>query len=358
MILKKYISLCLWDDNTIILSRINRIVSYDAKSQTFAKIYSFRINYRDIFAFLSPLLRRLFRVETRYAIKINPNVLLIVRNRKLYELNILTGQIDSELPLPRGSRPLNITKIKSLKGFEDGLYFGEYFSNPEKKAVKIYKYTSNQLIEVFKFDDGRINHIHNIVADNIRDCLWIMTGDEGDASSIYMARNNFRSIERVVCGNQIYRSCVAFPLEKGLLYATDSQYEKNSIRMLLLKNNVWESKEIYTINGPCIYGTEIGSRKYFSTSVEGVNSGNVISRYLSVKRGPGIHKNHSAIIRYSLEKGAEIIYQNEKDRFPFVLFQFGNISFPTGENKMEKLIFSNIALKEDDVSTIIFDLVD
>src|SRR5690606_22317341 len=148
--------------------------------------------------------------------------------------------------------PLQITKIEDLKGFNNGIYFGEYFGNPLKSSVKILQYKDNALDEVFVFPPGIINHIHNLVVDKYRDCIWLLAGDTDDSAAIYKIQNNFKDIERVVYGKQIYRSCVLFPLETGLLYATDSQYQTNSIRLLSRKAAGWESEHVFDINGPCI----------------------------------------------------------------------------------------------------------
>lgn len=343
-------------DNIIYLSNKNKLVSYNILTNKIINLYDFKIDFLTKISNYSKLFRRLFRTDIRYGIQLDSNNLLVVRNKKIHRFNLTTLEIESSVVLPLGSRPLNMTTVRSLEGFDDGVYFGEYFENPKKTKVRIFLYSNDTLTVVYEFENGIINHIHNIIVDYYSNCLWILTGDFGDSPGIYQATNNFNTVKCIVGGNQIYRSCVAFPTKEGLIYATDSQFEKNTIRLLYRSNNIWKTKSLYDINGPCIYGTSVGNNFYLSTSVEAINSGNLIRRHLRNIRGPGVIKNRSEIISGNIHLGFKTIYINDKDIFPFLLFQFGNIIFPSGENNLTKLVFSNIALKNDDLSTIIMDL--
>ncbi len=357
MKLKKYIALTTVGKDTIFLSKLNVLYKYSINNNSLEKVYSFS---SDIYTFLSKfsnLLRRLFRKDIRYAIKINNNNLLLVKNGYFIRLNLEKRRIESKIKVPRGSRPLNMTIVNSLPGFDSGVYFGEYFNSQKDDSVKIYNYTDDMLKEVYEFrSEDDIEHIHNLVVDSYRNCIWILTGDFGKGTGIYKATNNFESVECVVRGKQKYRSCVAFPTEKGLIYATDSQFEQNYIKILYTENDKWKIKNIFKTNGPCIYGTLLNDEYYFSTSVEATDSAKKISNFLKNKRGPGVIKNQSEIVKGNLEKGFEVIYTNEKDVYPFVLFQFGNIIFPSGINNTRHLFFTNIALKSNDFTTMIIPL--
>lgn len=353
MRLKGYLVLACKGENIIYLSKLNKLFSYDISTNEFFKLYEFSTDFLTKISNLSNLLRRLFRKDIRYSILIDNNNLLMVRNKKIHRLNLKSLEVESVINLSRGSRPLNMTIVNSLIGFSDGIYFGEYFSNPRKTSVRIFRYSNDELSVVYEFEEGMINHIHNIIVDLNLNCLWILTGDFENGSAIYQATDDFKRVKCILNGQQIYRSCVAFPTSDGLIYATDSQFEKNSIFLLQRKNDNWQSKKIFNMNGPCIFGTKIGKNFYFSTAVEAINSGNFIFKYLRNKRGPGIIRNQSEIVSGNVQMGFKTVYKNEKDVYPFLLFQFGNIIFPSGENNLAKLVFSNIALKKDDLSTII-----
>ena len=355
-LLRKYQVLTGKDKKSIYLSKLNRIYLYDTDKQQLKLIYAFKPDFTTLLSKFSPVLRRLLRRDIRYACKIDEENLLIIKDKTIYRFNTASYRMESEILLTRGSRPLNIVKIESIKGFSNGIYFGEYFHNPNKTKVKIYQYKNDDLKEVYEFADGTIDHIHNIIPDSYLECVWILTGDTESSAAIYQATNDFQSVKCILKGDQKFRSCVGFPIKEGFLYATDSQFEQNTIRLLSKENGIWSSTELHKINGPCIYGTRIGEKFFFSTSVEGINSGNLITQYLRNKKGPGIIKNQSEIISGSIQTGFKRIYFNEKDIYPFILFQFGNILFPTGDNLLPYLFFTNIALKKNDFSTNILEI--
>lgn len=344
------------DNSLVILSGISGLYTYNLINERLKKIYDFKLTFKSLLSYLGLPLRRLLRDDISIAISLDKENILYVKNRKIIALNISKSKINFEISIPRGSRPLNILKIESLNGFDDGIYFGEYFSNPEKKEVNIYKIENKELKSVFTFQKNTIDHIHNLIIDQKRNCIWILAGDFGTGAAIYQAKDNFKIVNKIVSGSQKFRSCVAFPIDEGLLYATDSQFESNSIKILYNKENNWVEKNIKTINGPCIYGTSINNKYYFSTSVEAINSGNLFQRLIRNKKGPGIIKNQSEIVSGDLVNGFKIIYENKKDRLPFILFQFGNILFPNGTNSTNKLIFTPIALKSNNFDTLIVDL--
>ena len=356
MKLKNLLVLAVENENTVYVSNLNRLYTYNIETNLLKEIYRFNADISTVLSKFSKIFRRLFRNDIRYAYKIDDENLLAVRSKKIYRINTFSGQIESTIILPRGSRPLNIIKVEELSGFSDGLYFGEYFSNPTKESVKIFQYLNDRLKEVYVFPNGELNHIHNLIVDHYRKCIWILTGDFGEGAAIYQATQNFQKVKCIVSGYQKFRSCVAFPVKEGLVYATDSQFEQNSIRLLFEDNGEWTTKDLFAINGPSIFGTKIGEEFFFSTSVEAINSGNLIKKYFRNSRGPGIIKNQSEIVQGTIRSGFNVIYSGVKDKLPFVLFQFGNIIFPSGNNTLSKLIFTNIALKNDDFTTLIFDI--
>ena len=148
-----------------------------------------------------------------------------------------------------------------------------------------------------------------------------------------MVKNNFQKVEKIVSGEQKFRSCVAFATPFGLLYGTDSQFELNTVRLLVKSNNLWISTALFSVNGPIIYGCHVGDCYFFSTSVEGdsLSKGKIL-KYFDKKEGPGVLEYESQIIGYRLDGSFNIIYKSKKDFLPFLLFQFGNILFPSGFN--------------------------
>lgn len=356
--LKSAVPLCFISEKELLIAKNNKLYLYNIekdKNEFILELDSgfIKKNISEI-----KLVQRLLRLGVRYAIPITDENVLIVFNFNFYELNIRIKQIRKTFTLPRGNRPLNISKVENITGFDDGLYFGEYFENLDRTAVNIYKRNSDQNWQiVFTFPEDTIEHVHNIIPDPYNDCLWLLVGDFDKAAGIWKATNNFQTVEPIVIGKQDYRACVAYPTKEGLVYATDSQLEKNSIRILKKKKDIWESEFIKEVNGPVIYGCKVNDDIFLSTSVEGDSLGKgKIMQFLDRQPGPGILTNKSVIIGGNLNDGFNVIHENIKDRWPFILFQFGVMIFPTGNNNSDKLVLYNIAVKSNDLNTSIFNI--
>lgn len=334
----------------LLLSYLNILYIYNCTADKLILKYRFKTDFFTLLSKTSVVLRRLLRKDIRYALAIGDE-LVMVRDRKIFFFSTNLKKILWEIQLPRGSRPLNMSHVKNLQGFQDGIYFGEYFSNPNLEHVSIYSIIDGKLEEAYRFSNGLINHIHNLVVDKNNNCIWILTGDTGKGTGIYCAKEHFTKVDCIVTESQEYRACVSFPYNKGLLYATDSQYMQNSIRLLVNKDNKWISEKIADINGPCIYGTKIKDKYVFTTSVECDSSGSKIALLFRRKKGPGIILKRSEVIVGNIESGFETVYYSKKDYLPYVLFQFGNILLPTGDYQLDDLYITNIALKNDDFST-------
>jgi hypothetical protein len=303
------------------------------------------------------LLSRLLRLDVRYGIKISDFRFIIVRDRVLYELDIKTKKISSGCRLNRGSRPLNIVPIK-IRGFDDAVYYGEYFGNQNKASVSIYKRINEDNWEkVYEFPEGEINHIHNLIPDEINGCVWILTGDFDNSAAIWQAKNNFMDVKAIKRGTQEYRSCVAFPILGGIIYATDTPFQRNSLRILNQKDGEWQSFEICTINGSVIYSTNLGDFFIFSTVVENNGGEPLLRKILTFKRGDGIIKNECVVYQVNKEKNVTEILHNKKDIFSFYLFQFGAIIFPTGHNFSNYLPIYNIGTVKNDLSLILYKIM-
>lgn len=269
---------------------------------------------------------------------------------------------DAVFRFRNGNCPLTFTlvhdQLSQATGFTPGIYFGEYFSNPDKKKIDIYRIDKLGTVEnVYTFEAGQVNHIHNIVLDTLRRCAWVLTGDFENGAGIWRASGNFNSVTCIARGEQHFRSCVAFAVKEGLLYATDSQFEKNSIRLLTVDEPIVQSVPLFKVNGPCIYGTVLCGNFVFTTATEPAVGANItIKDIISRKRGPGIIKNSSFLYLVTEELKFYELFSNQKDIWPYYLAQFGNIILPLGENFSKYLVSYSIANKRNDQSTEIRNL--
>ena len=190
-------------------------------------------------------------------------------------------------------------------------------------------------MNIFQFD-GRlvtkvcsvsgIKHIHTIAWDQYRDCFWIATGDSDTETKIFKASHSFENLEIVFSGQQKYRTCALFPVENGILYATDSPLCSNTLLFSEAKQDqLSEPAVIAPMPGPCIFSQEFRGNFYFSTSVEPNPNQPKIRYWLSSKISPGNIDNHSHVICVTRDLEVSEIFGAVKDIHNMSFFQFGNI---------------------------------
>lgn len=347
IILKHTTPLCFFSDNRLICYQHGDIVVLDSGivSQRFPLINSFKERVFGRFKLVS----RFFRLGVRAAQTIDDSTVLLSIGNFIYELNINSESCSKGYFCGQGIRPLSFTIVKGINSFENGVYFGGYLGNVSKKPVCIYhRIGVDQWESVYTFPQGAINHVHNIVPDPYRQCLWIYTGDFGEASAIWKVTDNFKSIERVACNNQKYRGCVAYALPEGLLYATDAPFADDYI--FLMDTDSHKVKELFPIHGSCIYGCQWKDEYVFSSTVEG--DGRNMSRWrwlFTRKRGAGIKDEYVHMYIGNLQEGFREIYNEKKDCLPFYTFQFGVFKFPSGVNQSNMLYFQQVATRSCDL---------
>lgn len=291
---------------------------------------------------------RLMRFGVRTAIAMDNKHVLLSQGNNLFEMNLTDGELSKGWFCGDGIRPLAFADVKGIEGFDDGICFGGYLGNNEKLPVNIYRRKEVDNWEVvYTFPQGAINHVHSIVVDPYRNCLWAFTGDFDEASAIWKITDNFKKVKRVLSNDQKYRGCVAFALPEGLLYATDAPFADDYI--YLLNTVTLETKELYPIHGSCIYGCKWKDKYIFSSTVEG--DGRNTSRmefFFGRKRGAGIKDDYVHMYMGNLKDGFMETYKEKKDCMPYYTFQFGVFKFPAGENNYDTLYFQPVATRKND----------
>lgn len=291
----------------------------------------------------SRILFRLLRLGIRTAIALDEEHILLSIGNMLYEFDLSSGKLSKGYFCGEGVRPLVFSDVKGIEGIDGGIYFGTYQSVSSKNPVNIFKRVGVDSWEtVYTFELGAVEHIHNVIPDPYRQCLWIFSGDFGDNAAIWKVTENFGKVERIFYGDQKYRACVVNALPEGLLYATDSPLNYNHI--YLLNPDSGYMTDIMNISGSCIYGTKWKDEYVFSSTVEptGIYR-NKIDFIFCWKKGPGIVDRYSRIYSGNLIKGFKEIAKMKKDILPFV-FQFGTAKFPSGGGK--RFIINQLRLVE------------
>lgn len=276
------------------------------------------------------LISRLLRKEPRCAVKLGESSFLISYNGGVWNYDFKSNILFKEHSYGKGMKnPLSFCVETKSKG-ENNIYYGEYIWNENKGPVAIYRRDSSWK-KIYEFDAGEITHIHSMVFDKKNQCFYILTGDEDSESGIWVANYDFTDVKPLVIGKQKFRSCVLFPTFNGLLFATDTPLENNSIFLLRKDNETIEIDKIVSLPGSCIFGGIINNEFYFATAVEPDSSLPELRYRVTYKLGKGIKDRYSHIFRVTNSGNIEEVYKEKKDILPMWLFQFGNFIFPYNE---------------------------
>jgi len=349
---KRLTTLCYLPNGKLVCYKRGNLLVLNEDSTEFT--YPIFRNIKEKLLGRSTLLSRLFRLGIRTAVALNDNIIILSYGNILYEYNLNLKTLSQGYVLAKGIRPLIFSIIKGIEGFEDAIVFGGYLINSRKNPVNIYKRIGKDKWEVlYTFQQGVINHVHNIIPDPYRNCLWIFSGDHDEAAAIWKVTDNFKRVDCLLSNDQLFRACSIFPTTQGLIYATDTPYKENYI--CLMKEDL-SIERIFSISGPCIYGCLCGNKYVFSTTVESDGRNQTLFKLVfSKKLGRGISDNYVHLYTGNLKLGFKEIYKEKKDWLPFI-FQFGTIRFPYGENKSNRLYFQPIGTIRNDFSILKLDI--
>lgn len=320
-------------DNYFIASKGYKLVKYDFKQKSYEYLAQVLDRKYGLFARFS-LLKRFLRAEITGLYTLKNGDCLLIAKKGIFSKGKESNTFKKVFSVPRGSKPLNICELPN-----GHIYFGEYFANVEKKAVHVYASLDGGMTWqiAFSFSEGNINHIHGLFWDQFTDKLWFCTGDRKNECIIGYTEDEFKTITEVFRGDQEFRSCQLFFYETFIVFATDSQYMQNEIKMF--DRDTLEITSIAEIQGTAIKGGQLGAVSFLSTTVE-----------------PSKVNMDSFSHVWMTKNGTEWaeVYKSEKDVWPAIL-QFGSIEFPRYTNSsdaMKRLFFSGRALKKIDGSSL------
>lgn len=351
---KRYRPLAYFGD-LLIVYHAGSLISIDINTDTESILCKVSASTRDkIFAW-SRLYERLFRREIRATIKADDSHLVYAYNKMIYCLDICSGENKEELRLRNGvSNPYYFCKVAGVKGFEDGVLFGEYLQNRERQEkVGIYARSSQtgQWRSVFEFPVGIIRHIHGIVSAPEHECVYILTGDKDNEAGIWKATNNFNSVEPVLIGCQQYRAVRLFVVGKKIIYATDTPNETNYIYSYDCQDH--KLQRLKMLNGSCIYASESKDYIYISSTVEPDERISGWRSWVNYKLGSGILSRDVYVYKITKDNlHIDSIATFKKDFLPYKLFQYGQCDTLFDE-KRGKLLLYPIAVKKHDGKLLI-----
>mgnify|MGYP005767076115 FL=1 len=279
----------------------------------------------------SRMASRALRIEPRAALVVG-SIALVAWAGSVLLVDIHNGRLETLLR-PRGgfSDPLYFTRAE---GDDLLAVWGDYGTNPSRSSVTIWGLGSDGGIRsLFEFEPGRVRHVHGIISRMAGDGgYYVFTGDMEEKSGIYIASPDFSSMEPLAVGEQRFRAVRGFPIEDGLIYATDSaSIENHAYRLHEDGRGSWSQlDDLGTLNGPCIYGGQVEGGYLFTTTIEPDESLQGISSLVSRSTGQGVFTPEATAVLVDVSGRMREVARIKSDGMPLKALQYGSLQVPSG----------------------------
>lgn len=242
--------------------------------------------------------------------------LFIWTRRRMWILSLSDGKVIRTERISGNKRPLAAT-WEQHRG-QDSFVFGEYYSNPNKAPVNLFRYSIRGIEQIYQFSGGEINHIHTVFCHKPGTYV-VLVGDFEKSPAIWIVKNGFGKI--LAGGEQIYRACCGFINHGALFYSTDTSTADNQFRKINLATGVEET--ICDLPAPSIYFSAFADGMLFSTNLEPVlDSKNHFFRKWLTKKLPAYIRTEQAGIYRASESDCDLLMSFEPTTLPYRLFQY------------------------------------
>ncbi len=213
---------------------------------------------------------------------------------------------------------------------EGNFYFGEYFMNPERQPVHIWRvsYDLRQWQVAHEFD--KVRHVHGVFRDpNADNVFWISVGDFKDECFILRTDDCFKSFTQFGNGSQIWRAVNLFFTEDHVCWLTDSNLESNFACRMSRKTGEMETGQYQ--DSSTWYGCTISDGTYLA--------------FTTIERGPAIKSDESSVLMSDDAFHWKKIFGFKKDFWkPVQVFKYGVISCPSGVMNADGIYLSGEGL--------------
>ena len=285
----------------------------DASGASWSRIGSFPAAPVTDYLGIGRLPRRFLRSEKCNVYPTRSGKLLGIRQRVVYRLDAAGGP--KALFEIHGDCVMNRAIAEDADG---NLFFGEYFGNPERGPVRIWKvFPDLESFELaYTLEAGRTRHIHAIHMDPFHEKrIWVTMGDYAAECYLAYTDDSFESLHFLGDGSQLWRMVGIVFQENRLCWLTDSHIEQNHI----------VSMDRASESAPEIHGDRDASCWFVAETSDGV--------YLAtttVERGAGIQTTDVRLLASEDGLEWEPVATYPTDRYPMQL-GFGSLSLPSGD---------------------------
>lgn len=281
----------------------------------------------------SRLACRLLRQEIRALVRLSDGTLVAA-----CKLGVFHGRGGALEPSAiAGEGALLQYPMRLAVGPGDVVVWGEYVAPRRLRPVRVFasRDGGRSFTAVHTFAAGEIVHVHNVQWDATGGHWWVLAGDHGAEPGIGRLSADFARFEWLVKGEQRYRAVSLFDCGDRLVYATDTERERNAV--IALDRRTGASERLCELEGSSLYACRAGPWYAISTSVEpsAVNPSPFAELWLS-RDG---------------ERWRRVL-RARKDRWHPGYFQYGSLILPAGESGRDVLWLSGQALAGLDGRTL------
>lgn len=278
---------------------------------------------RDLFGFFRPTARA-FRSDKCNLFRNSHGLLLGIRAGWVYRIE---KGLATRLFKINGDCALHSSICEDKDG---NLYFGEYFMNPERRPVRIWRVNSDLNSWQLAANLKGIRHVHGVYPDPYeRNAFWVTVGDFAGECFFLKTSDGFKTFERFGDGSQVWRAVRLFFTEQHICWLTDSHIEQNTSCRMDRKSRELEIGQ--TIDASSWYGCSTREGHYLA--------------FTTIERGPAIQTEISSVLASRDAFHWEKVFGFKKDPWkPVQLFKYGVISCPSGEMSSEAVFLSGEGL--------------
>ncbi|MBN8956137.1 MAG: hypothetical protein J0H17_06065 [Rhizobiales bacterium] len=291
------------------------------------------------------LWRRLLRLDVYRMRILRDETLIMSFKGGIFVSSPGSVEANPSFKITRGSRPVSLAIDDDQQ-----VVFGEYFSNPERGPVNIYRTSDGgQSWQIaHQFPSKSIRHVHGISYDRWENCFWICTGDYNDENQLLRASTDFSDIRVMRQGGQSNRFYFLQIFENAIVTATDTPLEPNYITVI--DKRTMTADKVAGIENTNFYGCEVNGRIFMSTNAEPSAVNDTRSSHLWMgDLDCGIWQR---ILSFRTDWVDRMTYL---PAIPPGLFQYPRIFFPEGHNTTGKLVCYAMGLKGHHGRMMVFD---
>jgi hypothetical protein len=213
-------------------------------------------------------------------------------------------------------------------GPDGTVVFGEY-GDGRRRPMRLFasRDGGRSFTPVARFPAGTVAHFHNVLHDLRRGHYWILAGDRDAEPGVGILSADLLRFEWFVKGEQRFRAVAPFDLGDRLLYATDSEVERNGL--VSLDKESGRTERLRDFDGSCIYGCRYGGLLALTTTVEPSS----VNRY-----------DRSCLWLSRDGESWARAFEARKDRWGSDWFQYGSLVLPVGGTDRETVAWSGLTV--------------